>query len=522
MRMRCGFGPALLGLALALALLPGGRAAAQETCSPESFGEAVDASAAELRAFSAEAQPKLRQKLATLRDRKQWTDPDFEAKGLALVHDKKLDQFDAEASDLLSKIDTLGSPETDTDAVSCANLSDLKAASSELIAVMRAKSAYLIARLDQEIGAAPAAPQAIAKVEEANPAPAPAAPSAPTPATPAATPAPVAPSASTAAPEKPAASNAPAAEPYPDLSPIRRTEKPKAEPSATAPIPPSEEPDSSASIAPAPVAKAPETKAPEIKPAEPKASAPGVADTAKAPKPTPEPKSREGVSEPTSSWSTTTAQAVVPPPVGPAARHDAPPPAYDAPQAGVPYELPPGEPPPPGSEAEAGTETFDPTGGGYSIDEIREATRGFFGTVSTSLASVIEHAFKKSGRPTAYVLGNEGGGAFLAGLRYGEGTLYLRNGGSQKVYWHGPSIGYDLGAEGSRTLFLIYSLNEPDGLFRQFTGVDGSAYLVGGVGMTLLKGGEVVMAPIRSGLGLRLGASIGYVRFTPRPTWNPF
>lgn len=159
---------------------------------------------------------------------------------------------------------------------------------------------------------------------------------------------------------------------------------------------------------------------------------------------------------------------------------------------------------------------------GYSIEEIRDATKGFFGTVSTNLATVLEHAFSTSGRPTAYVLGQEGGGAFLAGLRYGDGTLFMRAGGTQKVFWHGPSIGADLGAAGSRTLFLIYKLKEPADLYRSFSGVDGSAYFVGGVGVTLMKGGKVVMAPIRSGLGLRLGANIGYVRFTPRPTWNPF
>lgn len=159
---------------------------------------------------------------------------------------------------------------------------------------------------------------------------------------------------------------------------------------------------------------------------------------------------------------------------------------------------------------------------GYTIDEIRDATRGFFGTISTNLASVIEHTFSIAGRPTGYVLGQEGGGAFLAGLRYGDGTLFMRTGGTQRVYWHGPTIGADIGAAGSRTLFLIYKLKDPADLFRSFTGLDGSAYFVGGVGVTLMKGGPVIMAPIRSGLGLRLGANIGYVRFTGRPTWNPF
>jgi hypothetical protein len=160
---------------------------------------------------------------------------------------------------------------------------------------------------------------------------------------------------------------------------------------------------------------------------------------------------------------------------------------------------------------------------GYTIDEIRDATRGFFGTISTSLASVIEHAFKQQGRPTAYVLGIEGGGAFLAGLRFGKGTLYMRSlRGTRQVYWHGPSVGTDFGASGSRTIFLIYRMQDPNMLFRNFTGIDGSAYFVGGVGVTLLKGGPVIMAPIRSGVGMRLGANLGYVRFTEEPTWNPF
>ena len=159
---------------------------------------------------------------------------------------------------------------------------------------------------------------------------------------------------------------------------------------------------------------------------------------------------------------------------------------------------------------------------GYTIDEIRAASAGLFGQVSANLASVIEHVFQKAGRPTGYVLGSEGGGALLAGVRYGKGTLYLRGGGTQPIFWHGPSLGFDVGGEGSKTLFLIYRMGAPDQLFSTFTGIDGSAYLVGGVGATLVTNGSVIIAPIRSGLGLRLGASIGYIRFTPQPTWNPF
>jgi hypothetical protein len=159
---------------------------------------------------------------------------------------------------------------------------------------------------------------------------------------------------------------------------------------------------------------------------------------------------------------------------------------------------------------------------GYTIDEIRAASAGFFGQVSANLGAVIEHVFRKSGRPTGYILGMEGGGAFLAGVRYGKGTLYLRSGGTEKVFWHGPSVGVDVGGEGSKTLFLIYKMKAPEELYASFTGIDGSAYLVGGVGATLVTNGYVVMAPIRSGLGLRLGANLGYLRFTPRATWNPF
>lgn len=205
---------------------------------------------------------------------------------------------------------------------------------------------------------------------------------------------------------------------------------------------------------------------------------------------------RRAQKAPSSNWETSSKQAMNMDPGG---------------GAGQPYGPPPAEFT--GDDSE-----------GYTLDEIRDATRGFFGTISTNLASVIEYSFSKSGRPTAYILGQEGGGAFLAGLRYGDGTLYRRSGGTQtqKIYWHGPSVGYDVGAEGSRTLFLIYKLHDSADLYRAFTGIDGSAYVVGGVGLTLLKGGPVFMAPIRSGVGLRLGANLGYLRFTPQPTWNPF
>lgn len=181
----------------------------------------------------------------------------------------------------------------------------------------------------------------------------------------------------------------------------------------------------------------------------------------------------------------------------------------------APATAPPQVPP-------AGLPPSTVTEDGFSRDEIREASRGFFGTLSGGLATVMEHAFSTLGRPSGYVLGTEGGGAFIAGVRYGQGTLFLRDGSKREVYWHGPSIGYDFGASGSKTLFLVYNLRDGLDIFTGYSGVDGSAYLVGGVGMTLLTDGKVIMAPIRSGVGVRLGANIGYVRFTARPTWNPF
>ncbi len=159
---------------------------------------------------------------------------------------------------------------------------------------------------------------------------------------------------------------------------------------------------------------------------------------------------------------------------------------------------------------------------GFTIDEIVAASHGVFGKVSANLARVLEHTVSKFGKPKGYILGQETGGAFIAGLRYGSGTLYLKNGQSSPIHWHGPSLGADIGAQGAAILFLVYKAEKPDDVFASFTGLEGSAFVVGGVGVTFMSNGRVDMAPIRSGLGLRVGANIGYVRFTRSPTWNPF
>jgi hypothetical protein len=158
----------------------------------------------------------------------------------------------------------------------------------------------------------------------------------------------------------------------------------------------------------------------------------------------------------------------------------------------------------------------------YSSNEIIGAGHKFFGTVTQGLARVIEYAFEKQGRPNGYILGQDAGAAFVAGLRYGEGTLYTKDAGTHRVYWQGPSIGYDAGGDGSKVMVLVYNLRDPEDIYRRFGGVDGSAYMVGGVGLTFQKNGEVVTAPIRTGVGLRLGANVGYLKYTRAPTWNPF
>jgi len=181
---------------------------------------------------------------------------------------------------------------------------------------------------------------------------------------------------------------------------------------------------------------------------------------------------------------------------------------------GEPYHAP--------GEYDDGPRNGDAPYDSYSQNEILGAGHRFFGSVSKGLASVVEYAFRRSGRPNGYILGEDAGGAFVAGLRYGEGTLYTKDAGVHKVYWQGPSIGYDFGGEGSRTMVLVYNLRHPSQIFKRYAGVQGSAYFVGGVGIQFQQHGNVTLAPIRAGVGLRLGANVGYLKYTRTPTWNPF
>ena len=158
----------------------------------------------------------------------------------------------------------------------------------------------------------------------------------------------------------------------------------------------------------------------------------------------------------------------------------------------------------------------------FSSDDVIAAGHHFFGSVSRDLALIVEKAASRWGLPNGYILGEEAGGAFIGGLRYGDGKLYTKNAGDMRVYWQGPTLGFDAGADGARTMMLVYNLPRTAAIFDRFGGLDGSAYFIGGFGMTALTANNIVLVPIRSGVGLRLGANLGYLKFTQRPTWNPF
>jgi hypothetical protein len=158
----------------------------------------------------------------------------------------------------------------------------------------------------------------------------------------------------------------------------------------------------------------------------------------------------------------------------------------------------------------------------FSAAELIDSGHRLFGSVSRGLALTVQEAVKRWGEPNGYVLGEEASGALFGGVRYGEGVLYTRNAGQRRVYWQGPSLGFDVGGDGARTMMLVYNLPSTEALYTRFVGLNGAAYLVGGFGLTAAVKDEMVVVPIRSGVGARLGLNIGYLKFTPAPTWNPF
>jgi len=158
----------------------------------------------------------------------------------------------------------------------------------------------------------------------------------------------------------------------------------------------------------------------------------------------------------------------------------------------------------------------------YTIQEVVDAGHGFFGSTSGALASAVEKVFSRNGMPNGYILGQEAGGAFIGGLRYGEGMLYTKNAGDHPVYWQGPSVGFDYGVEGNRTMMLVYNLPSVDFVYNRFFGVQGSAFAVGGLSVTALTRQGVNLVPISTGIGARLGVNLGYLKLTRSPRVNPF
>ena len=163
-----------------------------------------------------------------------------------------------------------------------------------------------------------------------------------------------------------------------------------------------------------------------------------------------------------------------------------------------------------------------PQANSFTTEELIATGHTFFGEASAGLASVMTEVFSRLGLPNGYILGEEGSGALFGGLRYGEGVLQLVGEAPEPVFWQGPSFGWDFGGSGSRVMMLVYNVPSSQTLMQRFTGVDGSAYLVGGVSMTLMAANESYLVPVRTGVGARLGVSLGYLKFTPEPTWNPF
>jgi hypothetical protein len=187
---------------------------------------------------------------------------------------------------------------------------------------------------------------------------------------------------------------------------------------------------------------------------------------------------------------------------------------------------------PPVSGAGDVTQTTDPTGAAtipvndpnatFQQDDLLGAAEGVFGKGAQGLAKLIEDILKKQGTPNGYIVGREGGGAFVVGLRYGSGTLTHKVEGQKPVYWTGPSVGFDAGANAGSTFVLVYNLYDSEDLYKRFPSGEGVAYLVGGFNASYLRRGDIVLIPIRLGVGLRLGANVGYMKFSKKQRWLPF
>ena len=193
----------------------------------------------------------------------------------------------------------------------------------------------------------------------------------------------------------------------------------------------------------------------------------------------------------------------------------APPPPPPLPPVPPTGSAPPPPPPPMPSSTLA-------TGNTYSSDEIINRASDFLGATAETVGAVVEKTFKDNGRPTGYIAGEEASAAFVLGLRYGHGLLYMKTRPTQSVNWQGPSGGFDVGANGSRVFVLCYGLMNPDDIYRRFPGVEGTAYFIGGVGVNYQRADDITLAPIRAGIGFRLGANLGYLSYSRKRHILPF
>ena len=204
-------------------------------------------------------------------------------------------------------------------------------------------------------------------------------------------------------------------------------------------------------------------------------------------------------------------------------RDEAPPPQRE-PQAPPPPNTTPSYPPssngpPPPAGPDNGR---PPKAETYSRDEIVNSVSDFLGVTAEAAGGAIERVFKNNGRPTGYIAGEEGSGAIGVGARYGRGLLYMKGREPTEVFWRGPSVGWDFGGNASRVFTLCYSLDDPRDIFQRFPGVEGSAYFIGGLGVNYQRTEDIVLAPIRAGVGFRLGANIGYLAYSRKRNYIPF
>lgn len=458
--------PACAVLALCASHLPA------IACTAADFGNVVDQTAQALRDLNINGAQRFQAKLRSLREKNGLSEQEIQARAAAL-QDEKMDEFNREVDTLFSQMDALS--QTPNDKINCEKLDELKRVRDRLLTVMGQKSGYMLAKADVELD----------RPAGAVPPPKPA------------TPPKVEPQAK-AEPQQPRAEPKPAA-----LPPVNQAAIPDR----------SGKEDRLAGKQPEPLDPAHVAQNPEAKPdvATPKPEKPVVALNPELPEKRPDVKIASA-----NGWAPDKRAAN---PIPSAAVYDTSP-TVAANQGQAPLSL---QPPPPGGP---GDQTLPPPAvpldTTYSIAEIQEAGRGIFGSITAQFAAAINYAFQNFGQPNAYIVGSEGGAAFLAGLRYGSGQLNSKTMPMTKIYWQGPSLGFDLGAEGSSALFLVYNLDDQEKIYGRFTGIGGSAYVAGGVGLNVLGKGKMVMVPIRTGLGLRIGANLAYLKFTERQGWNPF